>query len=81
MVVALALSALAPAMANGHGNDNGRQGNNDCYVQTLNETYKNPGEMFRAIREATGENPVEWIEDRPADTVGNFIWRRCANTQ
>lgn len=82
-VAAIATIAMsAPALAlEASEMPNLDKGNQGCYWGPTKTVYKNPGKMFQAIRQATGNNPKQHIEaatgENPPTTVGEFIWRRC----
>ena len=78
-VIALGFGSAAMAKQPADTGNNANKGNQGCALNATGETYKNPGEMFQAIREISGKNPKGWV-DRPgigAETVGEFINRRC----
>ena len=55
----------------------GLKGNQGCYVHQTDAYYDNPGKMFQAMREATGDNPAQVAKSKPAGQVGEWISRRC----
>ena len=70
-------TASAGSKAKANENANNGNGNQGCYVKETGETYKNPGEMFQAMRATDGDNPAETVAGKPAPTVGEWINRRC----
>ncbi|MXN66557.1 hypothetical protein GR183_16700 [Stappia sp. GBMRC 2046] len=76
-------SALAAPNANSQSTGNPGNGNQGCGYGDPN-FFKNPGDLFKFIRENNGQNPKEFITENiiidDPETVGEYLNNICKGT-